>query len=452
MRDVREAWERIVEHLRTEADWRAGQDVDQLSTYKYSEPLSEGASADQSLNLEANLSYCVNTLDEDGISTTFEFGDVFEHVDMMLQLGERLVGEIEQQVHQRHTIIGGQSTNMTPLASAKEDGSEISLHVNDRVLPHEMRRFDSPSDNPDASPPHSCRSSEEICTSALQHILVGCHFRRRDPSEEGGSHDIDISIPGSDEPPVRVELTKLTSEMAEQWGKRARSGSPRTVKTRRDELRYHWHASVSMTDTLFQPAWRSLVNSARRRKRTGAEIDEVLLAHLLWVESQMGTLSGALSLANQRISPRLKPGRRLLVFPFFQAQNVPRDGHGSLTVSYDIYSVDYSTIGTSKATDPLNQVIARKAEKNQAGALPGEKWLVVHLDPVYAIAAILDIEAHIECPTSWLAFESKIDLRHFEEVWLVWDRRRRRDDIPNSEGAIDVIRLREQDTQHVVCP
>lgn len=452
MSGVREAWERIVEHLRAEADWRAGRDVDQLSTYRYSEPLSEGPSTSQSSNLEANVSYCVETLDEDGISTTFEFGDVFEHVDMMVQLGEPLVGEIEQQVNQRHSVIAGQRINMTPLASAKEDGSKISLHVNDRVLPHETRRFDSPSNNSDTSPPSSCRSSEEICTSALQHILVGCHFRRRSPLEEGGSHDIDISVPGSDEPPVRVEITKLTSEMAEQWGKRTRSGRPRTVRTRSDELKYDWHASVNMTDTLFRPAWRSLVKNARRRRRIGAEIDRVLLEYVLWIESQMGTLAGALSLANQRISPKLKPGDRLLVFPFFRAQNAPRDGHGGLTVSYDVYSVDYSTIGSSKATDPINQVISWKAKKNQAGALLGEKWLVLYLDPVYAIAAILDVEAHIGCPTSWLAFESKIDRRHFDEVWLVWDKQRARDDTPDTEGAINVVRFSARDTQHVICP
>ena len=105
-----------------------------------------------------------------------------------------------------------------------------------------------------------------------------------------------------------------------------------------------------------------------------------------------------------------------MVFPFFRAEKPPSGALGGLTVSYDGYSVDYSTIGTSKAAEPVNQVIARKAEKNQAGALPGEKWLVVYLDPVYAIAVALDIEALLRRPESWLAFESKINRRHFEEV------------------------------------
>ncbi|MCY3661620.1 MAG: hypothetical protein OXH28_02195 [bacterium] len=414
--------------------------------------MSEGSSAGQYLNLEVNLSYCIDTPDEDGMTTTFEFGDVFEHVDTMVRLGEQIVGQIEQQVNQGRISIGGERVNAIPLASAKEGGSEMSLQVNDRILYHKMRRFDPPSNYPQTLPPYSCRSSEEICTSALQQILGAHHLRRRNPSEEGGSHDIDISAPGFNEPPVRVELTKLTSEMAEQWGKRTRSGNLRTVRTRSDELKYHWHASINMTDTLFRPAWRSLVKNARRRRRTGAEIDRALLEHVLWIESQMGTLAGALSLANQRIRPNLKPGDRLLVFPFFRAQNAPRDGHGGLTVSYDVYSVDYSTIGSSKATDPINQVISRKAEKNQAGALLGEKWLVVYLHPVYAIAAILDVEAHIGCPTSWLAFESKIDRRHFDEVWLVWDKQRARDDTSNTEGAINVVRFSARDTQHVVCP
>lgn len=59
-------------------------------------------------------------------------------------------------------------------------------------------------------------------------------------------------------------------------------------------------------------------------------------------------------------------------------------------------------------------MIAHKSEKDQAGALPGEKWLVVYLDPVYTIAAILDIEAIRKSHESWLAFELRIDRRHFE--------------------------------------
>ena len=121
-------------------------------------------------------------------------------------------------------------------------------------------------------------------------------------------------------------------------------------------------------------------------------------------------------------------------------------------MSYDGYSVDHSTIGSSKAAEPINDVIARKAGKNQAGALPGEKWLVVYLDPVYAIAVALYIEALLKRPESWLAFESKIDRRHFEEVWLVWEKRRRRDVVCDSAHAMNVIRLRAEDSQQVICP
>ena len=120
-----------------------------------------------------------------------------------------------------------------------------------------------------------------------------------------------------------------------------------------------------------------------------------------------------------------------------------------MTVSYDGYSVNYSTIGASKAVEPVNQVIAHKAEKDQAGTLPGKKWLVVYLDPVYAIAAILDIEAIRQSPESWLDFESKIDRRHFEEVWLVWNKRQRQGDRRHYENAFNGVRFTARGLRHI---
>ena len=241
--------------MRTEADWRAGRDVDQLSTYQYSEPLSQEFPGGYFFKLEANLSYCITTLDETGIPSTCEFGDVFEHVDTMVRLGEQAIGQIERKLDQRASDGDGQKANPTLLARVAEGGNEISLQISDRVLPHEMRRFDDPNGKPQTLPEHSCRPSEEVCRSALEQIKAGSHVRRRDASKPGGTHDVDMSFPGSDAPPVRVEFTELTSEMGEQWGKRPRSGGLRAVKAASDQLKYLWHASVNMTDTLFQPAW-----------------------------------------------------------------------------------------------------------------------------------------------------------------------------------------------------
>lgn len=451
MSDVRAAWGRIVAHLRTEADWRAVRGVDQLSAYQYSEPLSAESPGGCFFKLEANLSHCITTLDENGIFSRCEFDDVLEYVDTMVRLGEQAVVQIEGQLRQRASG-GYQGVNPIVLARATEGGNEISLQITDRVLPHEMRRFDDSDRKSLTLPEHSYRPSEEACFSALEQIMVGSDLRRRDTSEPGGTHDVDMSFSDSDAPPVRVEFTELTSEMGEEWSKRPRSGGPRAVKAAQGQLKYLWHASVNMTDTLFQPAWGSLVKDHKERKRRGQEIDSILLKYLLWAENQMGTLEGAVSLANQRIDPGLKPGGRLLVFPFFRAEKVPIGGHGGLTVSYDGYSVDYSTIGSSRAAEPINQTITCKAEKNQAGALPGEKWLVVYLDPVYAIAVALDIEALLKRPKSWLALASKIDRRHFEEVWLVWDKRLGQDDAPSSEHAINVVRFSARDSRYVICP
>ena len=450
MSDLRAAWGRIVEHLRAEADWRKGRDVDQMSWYQYSESLSQESVPGYCFKLEANLHYYFATLGEAATPAQFKFGDVFEHLDTMVPLGERPLGQIERELTQWTLDGGSQRSAPTLLVSAREGRCEISLRVNSRVLSDERRRFDRLDGKPPVVPEGStCPDTEDICRWALKRTMAGIRLRRHDPSEPGGTHDVDMSFPGSGEPPVRVEFTELTSEMGEQWGKWPRSGIPRSVRAADGRLKHRWHASVNMTDTLFQQEWGKLVRDDRKRKRSGAEIDGVLLDFLEWVERQLGSIKGVVSLANQRIDPRLKPGGLLMVFPFFRAKKPPSGLPGGLTVSYDGYSVNYSTIGTSRAVEPVNQVIAHKAEKDQAGALPGEKWLVVYLDPVYAIAPILDIEAVRKSPESWLAFESKIDRRHFEEVWLVWDKRSRQGDDRHLEKALDGVRFTRQGSRHI---
>ena len=450
MSELRAAWGRIVKHLRAEADWREGRDVDELSWYQYSESLSQEFASGYCFKLEANLNYCVTTLDEAGRPVHFKFGDVFEHLDTMVRLGGHAVGQIERELKQRALDSGSQRAAPMLLASANEGGSEISLQVNDRVLPHERRRFDHLDGKPPLLPEGStCPNTEDICYRALKQTIAGIRLRRHDLSESGGTHDVDMSFPDSRTPPVRVEFTELTSEMGEQWGKWPRSDDPRSVSAANGRLKYLWHASVNMTDTLFQQEWGNLVKDGRERKKRSTEIDGILMDFLGWVERQLGSIKGVVSLANQKISPRLKPGGRLMVFPFFRAKKPPSGAPGGLTVSYDGYSVNYSTIGRSKAVEPVNQVIARKAEKNQAGTLPGEKWLVVYLDPVYAIAVALDIEAIRKSPESWLAFESKIDRRHFEEVWLVWDKRPRQGDGRHSENAFNGVRFTARGSRHI---
>ena len=371
----------------------------------------------------------------------FEFGDVFEHVETMVRLGDQAIAHIEQDLQQKESAGADDNASLMPLGHAKEGGSEVSLGVDAREFPHGLRRFETVTGRPEASLLRFGRDSEEVCSRALQKSIPGSRLRWRDPSESDATHDVDMYLPGPDMHPVRVEFTELTSEMGEAWGKLPRSGKPRAVKQANGRLKYRWHASVNMTDTLFQPAWSNLVKDSNSRKKRGAEIDEILLSHLRWAETQMGTFEGAVSLANQRISRELKPRGRLLVFPFFEAEKAPSGAHGGLTVSYDGYSVDYSTIGGLGAADPINQVIADKATKGQAGTLAGEKWLVVYLDPVYAVAVALSIEALLKQPETWQALESKIDRCHFEQVWLVWNKRRRHEDVTDSEREVNVVRF-----------
>lgn len=449
MNDLEVAWDQVVEHLRAEADWRAGQEVEVLRSYRYAEPLGQEVAPGRSFYLEANLSHAFATLDESGMPVDFEFGDVFEHAETMVRLGDEAMGQIERELQQQASI-GDDKALPLPLGHATEGGSEVSLQVAARELPHELRRFDAAGGGSEA-PAHAYQNSEEVCYRALEQIMVGSRLRRRRPEEPGGTHDVDMSLPDSDADPVRVEITELTSEMGEAWGKRPGSGRPRAVRQANGRLKYRWHASVNMTDTLFHPAWGNLVKDSKGRRKRGAEIDRILMRHLQWAESQMGTFEGAVSLANQRISGKLKPGGKLLVFPFFGAEKAPSGGRGGLTVSYDGYSVDSSTIGSSGAVEPINRVIAAKADRNQAGSLPGQRWLVVYLDPVYAIAVALSIEAFAKRRESWLAFGSEIDRRHFEEVWLVWDARQLQHDIADWGERVNVVRFTSRDSHRVVC-
>lgn len=353
MSDLRTGWGQIVEHLRAEAACRAAREVEALHSYRYRQELAPGGS----LWLEANLSHAIATLDESGMPVDFEFVDVFEHVETMVRLGDQALAQIEQDLQQQASVGAIGNASPMPLGHAQEGRSEVSLGVDAREFPHGLRRFEAAAGRSEASLVRFGPDSEGVCLHALEKTIPGSRLRRHDPSRPGGTHDVDMSMPGLDGPPVRVELTELTSEMGEAWGKVPRSGKPRAVKHANGQLKYRWHASVSMTDTLFQPAWRDLVKSSRMRRRRGVEIDKILQSHLTWAESQMGTFEGAVSLANQRISRELKPGGRLLVFPFFGAQKASSGAPGGLTVSYDGYSVDYSTIGSSGAAEPINQVI-----------------------------------------------------------------------------------------------
>jgi hypothetical protein len=451
--DVRAAWERIVKHLRAEARWRDGRVVDELSSYQFSEPLNTESGATPSLKLEANLSNCIVSPGKSGspVDFDFDFGDVFQNVEAMAHLGERAIEQIENEMAQRASIGGGHRANQMLLEHASGDGSEVSLGVSRHPLPHEMRRFDALNGRAPTLLEHPLRHSEDVCLRALERVMAGSCLRWSDPREPGGTHDVDMFLPGSDTPPVRAEFTELTSEMGEEWGRWPRSGKARAVKGESQRLRYSWHASMNMNDTLFWPEWADLVRDSKGRKRRSAEIDEILLEHLLWTERQMGTFEGALSLANQRISADLKPGGRLLVFPYFWAEEVPEGTPGVLTVSYDGYWVDYSTIGSPKAVEPINLMVARKAEQDQAGALPGEKWLVMYLDPTYAIAVIRGMEKLLKRPPAWQDFASSIDRRHFQEVWLVWERLPKGEGAAEPESYLNVVRFTTRGTRFVIC-
>lgn len=78
-----------------------------LRSYRYAEPLRQEAAPGRSFYLEANLSHAIATLNESGMPVDFEFGDVgdvFEHVETMVRLGDAAMGQIEQELQQQASI------------------------------------------------------------------------------------------------------------------------------------------------------------------------------------------------------------------------------------------------------------------------------------------------------------------------------------------------------------
>ena len=138
MNHLEVAWGQVVEHLRAEADWRADRWVEVLRSYRYSEPLGQEVAPGRSCYLEANLSHAIVTLDESGTPVDFESGDVFEHVDTMVRLGDEAMGQIERELQQQASF-GDDKALPLPLGHATEGGSAISLQVAARELPHELQ-------------------------------------------------------------------------------------------------------------------------------------------------------------------------------------------------------------------------------------------------------------------------------------------------------------------------
>jgi len=116
------------------------------------------------------------------------------------------------------------------------------------------------------------------------------------------------------------------------------------------------------------------------------------------------------------------------------------DGHGCLRVGYGGSTGWFSSSGKSAAANEINKRIAEKAGQDQAGAHKEDsKWLVVYLNPFHMTGIIEEIRLRLFDPPSWPEFASELDLKHFEEVWIVWEPYRALKSPPFERHPLNVI-------------
>ena len=92
---VRGAWDQAVEHLRLEARWRAGHDVEEENFYEHSEWV--GGERSPSGRLSVNMSSWMGVSEEIG-GGYLRGGDVFEQAEKVIRAGERALGSLLSRV------------------------------------------------------------------------------------------------------------------------------------------------------------------------------------------------------------------------------------------------------------------------------------------------------------------------------------------------------------------
>ena len=449
---AQQAWDRIVGHLHIEAEWRAAHEVDDIRWYKHSEQFDgpePGIQGDLSVVLETML----EGLDESGREFCVRGGDVFEQVETMVGLGCEALDSLVARIR------GGEDYTYPKRMNACFRGDGCFATIELLVFPRELPGWGEPhsglteADDRTLSPDR--KRSEQVGERALARVMAGLQTRWNDETEgdgEGkGTHDLDLVCPATNSVFAEVEITELTSETGRDWRSRERTGEPKLVTGSSKRLQYMWHASLSMGD-LDSPQMRDLDESRIERSKVRKKTNEGLVAHLEWTETQMSTAQGAQNLANSA-TRSLRSALIAARMPSFVAEAA--DSHGGLRASYDGGASSFSLEGPSRTAELINAEIEKKARKNQALYRPDvpefqqtQKWLVVYLD-YFLTNAPSEIELRLRGLGSWPDFTAQINLRHFKEVWLVWDARSETDRPPYSQQAINTVILTPKESRYV---
>ena len=437
---VRLAWDRIVEHLSIEAKGRSAREVDVIDRYELLEPFGSSHSG-----IQGDLSVVL-------VSRVLG-GDVFEQVEHLVGLGQQTLDSLVSRIRR-----GEQYSYSEPLRDAFDDGrclATIELNVYpEELLQHWDELCQDLTDR--EIPPPSPRErpySEQVGERALARVMADHEIKwtigPQASQQKEGIHDLDLLCPATNAVIAAVEITELTSETGRHWSSRDKSGEPKMVKGSDKRLRYQWHARLSMSN-LANPSMRRLDKDTTERSKARKAIDDDLVALLKWAESQMSTVQGMENLANLRIQDPYRGLPKVATARFTVQASEPG---GCLKVSYDSVGSSYNSRGPSRAAELINERIKDKAKRNQAHhkTWPARlatltfqqtpKWLVIYLDSFLTGEVPGEIEMRHRDRTGWSDFAAKINLRHFEEVWLVWDARDWPDRSPNSQRPINTLIL-----------
>ena len=415
-----EAWEAIAAHLRAEAEWRAGRDVDPISRYKTRECLG-------GYTLTAEFSCWEAMVGADGAAYGQNLvGDVFEQAASMIAAGRRAMDGLQRQLAAGSHGGGPVSVEDGASRSGRRDGSWVELTIDrwsDIPLPDEMEGAGKASGPAfaDDKEPGGEKSSEKYLRHVLERAMAASRVERHNEGDEGDRHDYDLVAADGGMVEARVECTELTVEATEALA--SRCWEPKQPKGR-PPLRFRWEARLTITGL---DDWQALDGDKEAREARRQIISDEVAERVRWAEGQMGTPKGTENLANDR-SQSYGTGWRTSddtgAKAHFSAEQPPPGASGSLQVRAGGDSAGWagSPYGAgSVAAARIDGAVDKKADKNQARAHPEPKWLLVDTSGLWTPAEKIELDGRLADPEDLAAFAAEIDLRCFDEVWVVWE-------------------------------
>ena len=255
--------------------------------------------------------------------------------------------------------------------------------------------------------------SEVYLGMALRRVMAGCEVEWHRKGGEGDRHDYDLILP-SGRVQARVECVELTSETFKHWADK-HSACSKDV-----ELKFRWEVALSVRDPSADIWWETDGDANVYRKELMRRIEEKLMERVLWAESKSDTADESKRLANSREDGEWRDMCNVMsARPRFEARTSECGESGALEWCVDGSSTGF--VGIDPAVARVNKEVAKKSDKNQAGAHREPKWLLIQVGQPEMFPVGFALELAVRDPSAFAGFAANIDLRIFDEVWIVWE-------------------------------